>query len=228
MQRKSLIKTAQKNIHNNIRNKRLHQIRIIAGRWKRTPLTVIVADGLRPTPDRVRETVFNWLNYLIDGHWEGVRCLDLFAGSGALGFEAASRGAGEVIMVESNPAANHELQAMCTKLDAAAVAVQQADALATLHNFIKRQSACRFDVIFLDPPFHQGWLAKLMPLCRQVLLPNGFIYVETEQALMSHIDNGSQRRSENMPTWLEGWNVVRADHAGMVFYHLLQPDCNAP
>src|SRR5437764_6179211 len=80
-----------------------HQVRIIGGRWKRTPLPVLDAEGLRPTPDRVRETVFNWLNHLLDGEWEKLNCLDLFAGTGVLGFEAASRGAARVTMVESNP-----------------------------------------------------------------------------------------------------------------------------
>ncbi|WP_234814918.1 RsmD family RNA methyltransferase, partial [Noviherbaspirillum denitrificans] len=80
------------------------QVRIIGGQWKRTPLAVLDAEGLRPTPDRVRETVFNWINHLLDGGWEQVRCLDLFAGTGALGFEAASRGAVRVVMVEDNAA----------------------------------------------------------------------------------------------------------------------------
>src|SRR6476469_1170465 len=78
------------------------QVRIIGGQWKRTPLPVLDRDGLRPTPDRVRETVFNWLGHLLDGNWATVRCLDLFAGTGALGFEAASRGAQQVTLVESD------------------------------------------------------------------------------------------------------------------------------
>src|ERR1039458_6802673 len=88
-----------------------HQVRIIGGQWKRTPLPVLDAEGLRPTPDRVRETVFNWLNHLFDGAWGQVACLDLFAGSGALGFEAASRGAARVVMIEANAAAVRQLQA---------------------------------------------------------------------------------------------------------------------
>src|SRR3954464_6268242 len=88
-----------------------HQIRIIGGQWKRTPLPVLDAEGLRPTPDRVRETVFNWLTHLFDGVWEGIDCLDLFAGSGALGFEAASRGAAHVTMVELGTAAVRQLDA---------------------------------------------------------------------------------------------------------------------
>ena len=78
-------------------NRGPQQVRIIGGVWKRTPLPVINAEGLRPTPDRVRETVFNWLNHLLDGGWQRMACLDLFAGTGALGFEAASRGAAKVV-----------------------------------------------------------------------------------------------------------------------------------
>src|SRR3954447_25545124 len=93
-----------------------HQVRIIGGQWKRTPLAVLDAEGLRPTPDRVRETVFNWLNHLLDGQWTDIACLDLFAGTGALGFEAASRGAARVLMVEANSAAVRQLEATKAKL----------------------------------------------------------------------------------------------------------------
>src|SRR5688572_8341477 len=96
-------KQAKKPVHSMAR-RAAQQVRIIGGQWKRTPLAVVGAEGLRPTPDRVRETVFNWLNHLLDGQWDSVACLDLFAGTGALGFEAASRGAGKVVMVESNMA----------------------------------------------------------------------------------------------------------------------------
>jgi 16S rRNA (guanine(966)-N(2))-methyltransferase RsmD len=104
------------------------QVRIIAGEWKRTPLPVIEASGLRPTPDRVRETVFNWLEHLQERRWENRRCLDLFAGTGALGFEAASRGAAKVVMVESNAAACKALQATKEKLGAVQVDIYQSDA----------------------------------------------------------------------------------------------------
>ena len=105
-----------------------HQVRIIGGQWKRTPLPVLDAEGLRPTPDRVRETVFNWLNHLFDGAWGQVRCLDLFAGSGALGFEAASRGAARVVMIEANAAAVRQLQATQEKLRATQVSIVRGDA----------------------------------------------------------------------------------------------------
>src|SRR5437868_8259418 len=85
------------------------QVRIIGGQWKRTPLPVLDAEGLRPTPDRVRETLFNWLNHLIDGQWANIACLDLFAGTGALGFEAASRGAAKVVLVEASDLAARQL-----------------------------------------------------------------------------------------------------------------------
>src|SRR5262245_43190913 len=105
------------------------QVRIIAGIWKRTPLTVIDAPGLRPTPDRVRETVFNWLDFLFQRNWRHRRCLDLFAGSGALGFEAASRGANYVQMVEAHPIAVQQLEQVRTKLQAQQIHIQRGDAL---------------------------------------------------------------------------------------------------
>ena len=108
------------------------QVRIIGGQWKRTPLPVIDAEGLRPTPDRVRETLFNWLDHLLDRDWHARRCLDLFAGSGALGFEAASRGAAAVLMVEALPSACKVLQATRDKLNAAQVEIRRSDALPLL------------------------------------------------------------------------------------------------
>lgn len=183
-----------------------HQVRIIGGQWKRTPLAVPDADGLRPTPDRVRETVFNWLNHLLDGAWQDARCLDLFAGTGALGFEAASRGAAQVTMVESHPQAVRQLQATKTKLDAGQVEIVRGDALAAAEN-LARQSR-RFDLIFLDPPYHQQWIEKSLPLCERLLAPGGWVYAEAEAPF-----------EEGM---LPEWKIARADKAGMVFYHLLQ------
>ena len=193
-----------------------HQVRIIGGRWKRTPLPVLAADGLRPTPDRVRETVFNWLTHVLDGHWETVRCLDLFAGTGALGFEAASRGAASVLMVEAHTPAVRQLEATRDKLGAAEVNIVRGDALTTVQGLIARSGLHQFDLIFLDPPYHQDWLAKMLPFCRSLLAAGGILYVEAENAL------GATDQEQAAPAWLEGWAVLRADRAGMVFYHLLQ------
>ena len=185
------------------------QVRIIGGQWKRTPLPVPDAEGLRPTPDRVRETVFNWLDHLLDRDWSNICCLDLFAGSGGLGFEAASRGAAQVTMVESQPAAARQLQATCDKLHATKVEVRRGDALAVAESLARGGS--RFNLIFLDPPYHHGWLERMLPVCARLLAPDGLLYAEAERTL----DGDMQ------PEWLRGWQPVRADRAGMVFYHLL-------
>ncbi len=182
--------------------------------WKRTPLPVLDAEGLRPTPDRVRETVFNWLNHLFDGGWEQRACLDLFAGSGALGFEAASRGARRVLMVENNAAAVRQLEAIKEKLDARQVEIVRGDAFTVTKALPApiNDAAGGFDLIFLDPPYHQDALARILPDCARLLAPGGLVYAETEQALMA----------EAAPEWLAGWEVARADKAGMVYYHLLR------
>ena len=189
-----------------------HQVRIIGGQWKRTPLPVVDAEGLRPTPDRVRETVFNWITHLIDGNWESVNCLDLFAGSGALGFEAASRGAASVVMVEQHGPAVRQLQLNKDKLQANQLEILRGDALALLQGMLGRGAAQRYQVIFADPPYHLNWLTKIMPLCEQLLAPQGLIYVESEFAL----------EGDAAPEWMAPWEIVRADKAGMVFYHLLR------
>lgn len=193
-----------------------HQVRIIGGQWKRTPLAVLDAEGLRPTPDRVRETVFNWLNHLLDGGWEQARCLDLFAGTGALGFEAASRGAARVVMVEDNGAAVRQLQATKEKLKADDVDILRGDALAAASS-LASASAKGFQVIFLDPPYHQDWLVKILPVCALLLTEGGLVYAEAEVPL----------DGETAPDWMKGWEVVRADKAGMVYYHLLRRNADA-
>ena len=191
------------------------QVRIIGGQWKRTPLPVLDAQGLRPTPDRVRETVFNWLEHLFDHGWDKVRCLDLYAGSGALGFEAASRGAARVLMVEALPAAAQQLQASCDKLQAAQVEVRRGDAMANAEMLAR--SAQMFDLIFLDPPYHQDILRRMLPLCQRLLAPDGLLYVEAETPL----------DAEPQGEWLQDWRTVRTDRAGMVFYHLFMHQCSA-
>ncbi|AXA93247.1 16S rRNA (guanine(966)-N(2))-methyltransferase RsmD [Massilia sp. YMA4] len=185
------------------------QVRIIGGDWKRTPLPVLEALGLRPTPDRVRETVFNWLRHL-QGDWNGAQVLDLFAGSGALGFEAASRGAQLVTMVDANTAIVRQLEAIKDKLKAANVTIQRGDALAMAQALAARGQ--RYDVIFLDPPYQQDLLARTLPLCLPLLKEDGLVYAEAELALTG----------DDAPDWLAAWEVVRCDKAGMVHFHLLR------
>lgn len=184
------------------------QVRIIGGQWKRTPLPVADLEGLRPSPDRVRETVFNWLTHLLHDNWQHATCLDLFAGSGALGFEAASRGAKQVCMVELQAAAFRNLQQIQQKLGASQVRLARGDALRALQEYSR--AGQQFDLIFLDPPFQQGWLDRLLPLCTSLLTANGLLYVETEYDLREHVER------------LQQWEIVRADKAGQVHFHLLQ------
>lgn len=191
------------------------RVRIIGGEWKRTPLPVLDAEGLRPTPDRVRETVFNWLTHLLDANWSRIQCLDLFAGTGALGFEAASRGAQRVLMAENFPPAVRQLEATAARLGASQVNIRRVDALTLTQELVR--AGARFDLIFLDPPYHQEWLAKILPECERLLTPGGLVYAESEFSL----------DAEAVPDWFSGWDVVRADRAGTVFYHLLQRNRSA-
>lgn len=175
-------------------------IRVIGGRWRGRRLPVPDLPGLRPTPDRVRETLFNWLAPVI----EGAVCLDLFAGSGALGIEAASRGAERVVMVEESERAGAGIRALAVKLGTAGLEVHRAEALA----WLRRASGC-FDIVFLDPPFHQGLLAPACALLesRGLLAPGGYAYLESEAA----VDEAA------LPV---GWELVRSGKAGDVRYHL--------
>ena len=188
------------------------QVRIIGGAWKRALLPVLDAEGLRPTPDRVRETVFNWINHQLGGDWEAASFLDLFAGSGALGFEAASRGAAAVTMVDNHGPAARQLEANRDKLKAHNVSVLRTDALGLVRDLASRGQ--RFDVIFLDPPYQLGLLTQILPLCPAILEEGGMVYAETGEALPLEGD---------LPDWLVGWDAVRADKAGMVYYYLLKP-----
>jgi len=197
------------------------QVRIIGGHWKRTPLTVVDVPGLRPTPDRVRETLFNWLNFLFQSNWDNKRCLDLFAGSGALGFEAASRGAVQVTIVEAHPLAVGQLEKARDKLKAQQIRIIRGDALMVaqkmavncLESVVKKgeKSEGKFDVIFLDPPFHHDILTKVLPVCAPLLDDNGCLYLEAEKALTA----------EDLPDSLKKWQVLRSDRAGKVYFHLL-------
>ncbi|MBC3934069.1 16S rRNA (guanine(966)-N(2))-methyltransferase RsmD [Undibacterium sp. CY7W] len=191
-----------------------HQIRIIGGQWKRSVLSVIEAEGLRPTPDRVRETAFNWLNHLFDAYWTQRQCLDLFAGSGALGFEAASRGAQSVTMVENHTQAYQQLAEVKSKLGAEQCQLLRSDAQKAIAQLIAQGK--QYDLIFLDPPFGKDWLHKMLSVCQSLLLPKGLLYVEAEFALNPESDDA------HMQELLRGWQLLRADKAGSVYFHLLQ------
>ena len=187
---------------------RPHTVRIVGGRWKRTPLPVPEVEGLRPTPDRVRETLFNWLGQELAGR----TCLDLFAGTGALGLEAASRGAAAVWLVESDRRAARAIAGVLERLDAsAAVRLVAGDALAALAK--ARESGTRFDLVFLDPPFGRGWLERVLPALSGVLARGARVYVESDARL-------AQADVDRMLG--PGWEILRADRAGQVFYHLLR------
>jgi 16S rRNA (guanine(966)-N(2))-methyltransferase RsmD len=181
------------------------KVRIVGGAWKRTPLAVVDAPGLRPTPDRVRETLFNWLGHDLSGR----RCLDLFAGTGALGLEAASRGAARVVLVERSPRALAALREVKARLRADAVEIVAADAPAWIADTTER-----FDLVFLDPPFGGDLLARTLPHAAAALAPGGALYVESGTPLAAGVPPLDA---------LPGWAVHRADKAGQVHYHLLHP-----
>jgi 16S rRNA (guanine(966)-N(2))-methyltransferase RsmD len=180
-----------------------HQVRIIGGTWKRTPLPVADRPGLRPTPDRVRETLFNWLGQDLTG-W---RCVDAFAGTGALGLEAASRGAADVLLVEAEGALVDQLRALVKKLDARNVRVQRGNALTVLAAL----PPAGVDAIFLDPPFDAGLFDKALALARPALVTEGFLYLEAPEAWQP--EALARHRLE----------LVRHMKAGAVHGHLLRP-----
>jgi 16S rRNA (guanine966-N2)-methyltransferase len=180
-----------------------HEVRIIGGQWKRSKLPVPDAPGLRPTPDRVRETLFNWLGQNLEG-W---RCLDAFAGSGALGFEAASRGASEVTLIERDSKLVRGLRAVQERLKAGTVRIDAADALA----WMARSAPERFELVFVDPPFDAELFVPALKAAARVVVPGGFIYLEADRSF------------DNDPTLGEqGLRLHRQGKAGAVHYHLIQ------
>jgi 16S rRNA (guanine(966)-N(2))-methyltransferase RsmD len=178
----------------------MSRIRITGGEWRSRLIQVIDGSGLRPTPDRVRETLFNWLGQDLTG----LACLDLFAGSGVLGFEAASRGAASVVLVERDQRAFATLRQNAATLTDTRLQVLRADAL-EFAAAAGRQGR-RFDLAFLDPPYRQAWLERLWPLLPAMLDRGARLYVEAEAAVVPPAP----------------WLVVRQGHAGQVFYHLLE------
>jgi 16S rRNA (guanine966-N2)-methyltransferase len=175
----------------------MNKVRIIGGDLRSRMIRFPDVSGLRPTPDRVRETLFNWLGQTMHGRC----CLDLFAGSGALGFEAASRGAERVVMVEKNRTALRALQDNAKTLGCTSVFVREQDGL----EFISCDTH-KYDVIFLDPPFQSDYLSKLLEILPQRLNENGVVYVESGKAI-----------NVQPP-----WHAIKSGKAGQVRYQLLQ------
>jgi 16S rRNA (guanine(966)-N(2))-methyltransferase RsmD len=178
------------------------EVRIIGGQWKRSKLAVPDLPGLRPTPDRVRETLFNWLGQDLSG-W---RCLDAFAGSGALGFEAASRGAASVVLLERDRRLAAVLVQARQRLNGESLRIETVDALA----WMARCPADAFELVFLDPPFDAPLLTPALALAARIVVPDGFVYAEagaplTAASLEAH-----------------GLRLHRQGRAGAVHFHLLQ------
>ena len=180
------------------------RLRIVAGMWRSRVLEIADVPGLRPTPERVRETLFNWLAPRI----AGARCLDLYAGTGALGLEALSRGAREAVFVEKSPVALAALKRNVAALDAKGAVIAPGDAFA----WLARAGGERFDVVFLDPPFADDVLGELCRLLAEggVLKPAGRLYLE-------------QGRARELPDVTGQWTVLRNRTAGNVRYALLAP-----
>lgn len=179
-----------------------HEVRIIGGQWKRTKLQVADKAGLRPTPDRVRETLFNWLGQDLTG-W---RCLDAFAGTGALGFEAASRGATQVQLVEHDAALVAQLKRVQIQLQADAVQVTRGDGVAVLRHAL----AASQDLIFIDPPFDSVVFESAVLAAAQAVALSGFIYLE------------APRKWTDEQLQPMGLQLHRHLKAGMVHAHLLK------
>ncbi len=173
------------------------QVRIIAGQWRGRLLRFKAEPGLRPTPARVRETLFNWLGQSLPEF----QCLDLFAGSGALGFEALSRGAARVVMVERQAVTVQQLRAQASALKTTQALVVQEEAV----HWLRHDRQC-FDLIFLDPPFGSELLRDILPLLPQKLNPGGLVYCESAAGV-----------SESLL-----WTLVRSARAGRVVYQLLR------
>jgi 16S rRNA (guanine966-N2)-methyltransferase len=176
-----------------------NEVRLIGGQWRRSKLPVADRPGLRPTPDRVRETLFNWLGRELDG-W---RVLDAFAGSGALGFEAGSRGAAEVLLLERDPALVASLNASRQRLQADRLRVEHADAMA----WMRAGTPARFELVLLDPPFDADLAAAAAQAAASLVVPGGFLYVEAAAPLAEP------------PA---GFDLHRAGRAGAVSFQLFR------
>jgi 16S rRNA (guanine966-N2)-methyltransferase len=178
----------------------MSRVRIVGGEWRSRLLDVPHVLGLRPTPDRVRETLFNWLGQRLDGQ----HCLDLFAGTGILGFEAASRGAECVVVVERDSRALDALHNTAKTLQASQVEIVRGDAVR-----FAQTTPRTFDGVFLDPPYKQGWIERVAPFLDRLVKPDGWLYVEAEVPIEPVGPLGN-------------WQVTRQGHAGQVHFQLMR------
>ena len=180
-----------------------NQLRIIGGEWRGRKLRFPDAPNLRPTPDRVRETIFNWLAPMI----QGARCLDLFAGSGALGLEALSRGAAFTSFIDNHKKATEALKSHLDLLKAKDISeVLQMDGV----KFLKEE-AIKYDLVFLDPPYHLGFMQKVIPLLEENgwLTDNAMLYLEIE-------------KRQSLPELPDNWKQLKDKSAGEVHYFLFR------
>ena len=186
-----------------VRKSSAGKLRIIGGMWRSRFLQVADLPGLRPTTDRVRETLFNWLQNDV----AGAHCLDLFAGSGALSFESASRGAASVTMIENQRQAAELLSANIRDLKAERMQLLQCDAL----NWLNSTPTIQYDIVFIDPPFDSDYLARACELLesQHYLAESACIYLE-------------MNRKQDLPELPANWNVVREKKAGQVSYYLVR------
>ncbi|MCV2402119.1 16S rRNA (guanine(966)-N(2))-methyltransferase RsmD [Marinomonas sp. C2222] len=181
---------------------KLSKLRIIAGEWRSRQLPIPNVEGLRPTPDRVRETLFNWINPYIPG----ASCGDFFCGSGALGFEALSRGAKHLTFVDSSKVVARQMAENLTTLNAKNASVVTQNAAI----FLGSTPSTPLDIIFLDPPFRKGWLAQIIPLLEKGwLAERAFVYIEME-------------KETSLPDLPEHWTLSKEKIAGQLVYRLFE------
>ncbi|MBJ7556064.1 16S rRNA (guanine(966)-N(2))-methyltransferase RsmD [Marinomonas spartinae] len=178
------------------------KLRIIAGEWRSRQLPIPDIEGLRPTPDRVRETLFNWINHFVPG----AQCADLFCGSGALGLEALSRGAKSALFVDNSKVVTRQMQINLDTLKAQnATVIQQ-----NTKDFLMAATPIPMDLIFLDPPFRKDWMSQIVPLLdRGWLADHAMVYIEMEKEAM-------------LPSLPEHWTLLKEKAAGQLVYRLFE------
>ncbi len=196
------MKPTKKSDKSNTLNK--SKLRIIGGEWRSRTLPIPRVEGLRPTPDRVRETLFNWLSVWVPG----AHCGDLFCGSGALGLEALSRGAASCLFVDNSRVVTQQMQANLATLKSTAGTVLTTNAA----ELVKTPPSRPLDILFLDPPFRKAWLEKLIPfLDDQWLAARSWVYIEME-------------KEADLPELPPHWSLKKEKMAGQLCYRLFEID----